>query len=507
MGFFDMWAVGFSHIFSVQPFLAILVGVIVGIIFGAIPGLTATMAVALCLPMTFGIDPITGMALLCGLYVGGISGGLISAILINIPGTPASVATCFDGHPMAARGEAGKAIGIGILYSFLGTVFSLLVLFFLAPPLARFAIRFGPYEYFWVAVFSLTLVAGLAGRSLAKGVASALIGVTCAMIGLAPHDSYKRFTFGFSEMDAGLALLPVLIGLFAVAEILKEAETRTDQITIASFKMGGGFMGVTWPLFMSQWWNFIRSSLIGTVIGILPGIGSGTSNLLSYMAARDSSKYPEKFGTGIPDGIIASETANNASIGGAMVTLLALGIPGDTVTAMMLGGFIIHGIQPGPLLFKTNGDLVYSIFVALTVANILMIILEYYGIRVFARFLLIPKHYLLPAIIAMCVVGAFGLNNRTFDVVTIFAFGVLGYAFMWFDYPIVPFILGFILGPMAETNLRTALMSSLGDLTPFVTRPISACLMVGTVGYLVFAIRRNMRTSRRLKEHEIQSQE
>ena len=499
MSYIDYWLAGLSNIFSLSPLLAIFGGVAIGIVFGSIPGLTATMAVALCLPMTFGVDPVIGMSLLCGLYVGGISGGLISATLINIPGTPSSVATTFDGHPMAARGEAGRALGIGILYSFLGLVFGLIVLFFAAPPLARFALRFGPTEYFSVSVFALTLVAGLSGKSLAKGVASALLGLTAAMIGLAPHDSVKRFTFGIPDMDGGLALLPVLIGLFAISEILKEAETTLDseKVAVPKFHMPG-FFGMTWDGFKKQIWNFLRSSGIGTVIGMLPGIGAATSNLLAYMAARDSSKYPEKFGTGIPDGIVASEAANNAGIGGSMVTLIALGIPGDAVTAMMLGGFLIHGIQPGPMLFHSNGDLVYSIFVGLFVANIAMLLLEYFGIRVFAKVLQLPKGYLLPIIISMCVVGAFGVNNRTFDVGTIFALGVLGYAFLKFGYPFVPFILGFVLGPMAETNLRTALMSSLGDLSPFVTRPISAFFLGAAALYVVFAVRRNIRTNRRV---------
>jgi putative tricarboxylic transport membrane protein len=497
----SLWLAGVNGVFAFYPSAAIVVGVAVGIIFGSIPGLTATMAVALCLPMTFGVDPIIGMCLLCGLYVGGISGGLISAILINIPGTPSSVATCFDGYPMAAKGEAGKALGIGILYSFLGGLFSFIILFFLAPPLARFALRFGPFEYFSVAVFSLALVAGLAGRSLAKGVASALIGVSAAMVGMAPIDSYKRFTFGLAELDGGFDLLPVLIGLFAISEILREAETslRPGKIEIKTFKMTG-FMGMTWSEFTSQIWNFLRSSAIGTWIGILPGIGGGTSNLLAYMAAKNSSKYPEKFGTGIIDGVIASETANNASIGGAFVPLLTLGIPGDTVTAMLLGGFMIHGIVPGPMLFRTHGELVYTIFVALLVSNVVMLAMEYYALRMFVKLLRIPKHYLLPVILAMCVVGAFGLNNRVFDVWTILVFGVLGYVLEKFGYAFPPLILGFILGPMAETSLRRGLMSSQGSVLPFLGRPISGLLLAAAVIYAVTAVRKNMRVARLERE-------
>ncbi|MBP1774567.1 MAG: protein of unknown function transrane, partial [candidate division NC10 bacterium] len=299
--------------------------------------------------------------------------------------------------------------------------------------------------------------------------------------------------------DGGFDLLPVLIGLFAVSEILKAAapSPRSDEINIKvqQFTMPG-FMGITWPEFKAQWWNFLRSSVIGTWIGILPGIGGGTSNLLSYMAAKNSSKNPEKFGTGIIDGVIASETANNASIGGAFVPLLTLGIPGDTVTAMLLGGFMIHGIVPGPLLFRSNGDLVYGIFVALLVANVVMISMEYYGLRVFVKLLRIPKFYLLPVILALCVVGAFGLNNRVFDVWTILVFGLLGYALERFGYPLVPLILGFILGPMAETSLRRGLMSSRGSFQPFLTEPISLLLLVAALIYAVTAVRKNLKMAK-----------
>jgi putative tricarboxylic transport membrane protein len=317
------------------------------------------------------------------------------------------------------------------------------------------------------------------------------------MVGMAPIDSYKRFTFGLPELDGGFDLLPVLIGLFAISEILKEAGAalQPGEVQVQRFSMPG-FMGITWSEFKGQAWNFLRSSAIGTWIGILPGIGGGTSNLLAYMAAKNSSEYPEKFGTGIIDGVIASETANNASIGGAFVPLLTLGIPGDTVTAMLLGGFMIHGIQPGPMLFRTHGDLVYAIFVALLVANVVMLVMEYYGLRMFVALLRIPKHYLLPVILAMCVVGAYGLNNRVFDVWTILVFGVLGFVLEKFRYPFVPFILGFILGPMAETNLRRGLMSSQGSIEPFLTRPISGLLLAAAVVYAVLAVRKNLRVAR-----------
>ncbi|MBZ4646212.1 MAG: hypothetical protein JG777_1701 [Clostridia bacterium] len=496
----EMFIAGFGAIFTVKAIILIVVGVAVGIIFGAIPGLTATMAVALCLPITFGMEPVHGMALLIGLYIGGVSGGLISAILLKIPGTPSSIATCFDGHPMAAKGEAGKALGVGIFFSFLGGLFSFFILFFIAPPLAEVALKFGPFEYFAIAIFSLTMIASLAGNSLAKGLASGMIGMALALIGTAPIDAYPRFTFGISELDAGFDLLPALIGLFAISEILNTAENsaniKKDEIRDYSIR---GF-GFTMAEFKSQILNFIRSSIIGTGIGILPGIGGGTSNILAYLAAKNQSKHPEKFGTGIIDGIVASETANNATIGGALVPLLTLGIPGDTVTAMLLGGLMIHGITPGPLLFRDSGDIVYGIFAALIVANIVMLIMEFFGLRLFVRLLSIPKHILLPIILALCVVGAFGLNNRVFDVWTILFFGILGYVLEKFKYPSAPIILGFILGPIAETNLRRGLMYTNGDFLPFLTKPIAGAFLAIAVFSAVMSVRSNLKNAKKAKE-------
>jgi len=493
----EMFYVGFSQILALKPLILIFLGVGVGIVFGAIPGLTATMAVALFLPLTFGMHPVDGMALLIGLYIGGVSGGLISAILINIPGTPSSIATTFDGHPMAEKGEAGKALGAGIFYSFLGGWFSFLVLFFIAPPLADVALKFGPPEYFSIAIFSLTLIASLSTGSTIKGLMSGIVGVLLSCVGTAPIDAFPRFTFGFHELDGGFNLLPALVGLFAITEILKTAESdieiKLDHIATYRIK-GFGFSGKE---FVQQLGNFIRSALIGTGIGILPGIGGGTSNILSYIAAKKMSKHPEKFGTGILDGIVASETANNASIGGALVPLLAMGIPGDTVTAMLLGGLMIHGLSPGPLLFTTSGNIVYGIFAALIVANFMMVLMEYFGIRFFVRLLKIPKHIMLPIIIVFCVVGAYGLNNRVFDAWSVMFFGVIGYAFEKWRFPLAPVILGFILGPIAETNLRRGLMMTQGNFLPFLTKPVSGTFLVIALASVVYSVIKERKQAKR----------
>lgn len=479
---------GILSVLTLKALALILGGTVIGIIIGAIPGLTVTMGVALFLPITFTMAPVDGLSLLMGLYIGGTSGGLISAILLKIPGTPASIATTFDGAPMAARGEAGKALGVGIVYSFLGGVFSLLVLFFISPQLADIALEFGPYEYFSIALFSLTLVAGLSDGSLVRGLVSAMLGMSFGFVGMAPITAFPRFTLGFSELDAGISLLPALIGLFAVAQILETAESRKryEPVKAMDYKIKG--FGLSMQELKGQTINFFRSSIIGTLIGILPGLGGAVCNLMAYGAAKKQSKYPEKFGTGIIDGIVASESSNNASTGGALVPLLTLGIPGDNTTAIILAGFMIHGITPGPLLFESDGVLVYGIFTALVISNIFMIATLFGGMRYFVRILSVPTHILLPIIMGLCVIGSYGLNNRLFDVWTMLFFGLLGWIMKKASLPTTPLLLGFILGPVIEVNLRRGLMKSRGDLTPFLTEPISGFILAATVLVIAYTL-------------------
>ena len=497
----DLFVSGFLALCTPYGFLLITFGVIAGIVFGAMPGLSATMAVALFLPVTYGLEPAMAMALLMALYLGGTSGGLITAILIKIPGTPASVATCWDGHPMVAKGQAVKALGAGVFYSFLGTMVSIAVLVSVAPPLAKIATRFGYYEYFSIAMFSLTMIATLSSGRVVKGVFAGTLGFIFATFGIAPIDATTRFTFGTTELMNGFDTLPVLIGLFAISEILSAAQTArfpSDvRITAPSMKGVKGF-GFTWQEFKEQFLNFLRSAAIGVGIGILPGIGAGTSNIMSYTVAKNQSRHPERFGTGILDGVVASETANNASIGGAMIPLLVLGIPGDTVTAMLLGGFTMHGITPGPLLFTKNADLVYSIFAALCIASVCMLVYEFYGLRVFVQMLKVPKHILMPIVFTLCVVGAYGISSRIFDVAAILVFGFVGYMFTVFKIPSAPFILGFILGPMAEVNLRRGLQLSKGSFMPFFTRPVSLIFLIITVLCLALAVYKEVKKNRTL---------
>lgn len=472
---------GLLSVLNPGCFGVIIVGVVIGIIFGSIPGLTSTMGVALCLPLTFSMSPLNGIAMLVALYVGGTSGGLISAILLKIPGTPSSVATTFDGGPMAERGEGGKALGIGILYSFLGTVLSIVALIFIAPSLAKVALKFGPYEYFAICLFALTMIGAMVGDNLLNGLMSGVAGVTFSLFGIASIGGAERFTFGIQSLENGFQQLPVMIGLFAVAEILKVGADGIDanKATIMNCKVKG--FGITMKEFKEQFVNFIRSALLGIGIGILPGIGGATSNIVAYSVAKQQSKYPEKFGTGIVDGIVATETSNNASIGGALIPLLTLGIPGDTVTAMILGGLTLHGIAPGPLLFKNSGKLVYGIFAAFLIATLVMLIVEYGGIRLFIKVLAVPKYILLPAVLILCIVGTYGTNHNMFDVWTALLFGVIGYFMMRYKFPQAPMILGFVLGTVVEENLIRGLMYSNNNFFAFFKSPIAAVFMIFTI--------------------------
>ena len=493
----------FSLVFQPVCLLLILLGVVIGIIFGSIPGLSATMAVVLFLPMSFEMTPMNGISLLVGLYLGGISGGLISAILLKIPGTPSSISTVFDGGPMAEKGEAGKALGAGILYSFLGGLISIFALMFISPYLAAVTLKFTPVEYFSIAVFSLTIIASLSGNSLLNGLLAGLLGIALSMVGMAPIDALTRFTFGQYQLLSGFDIVVILIGIFAVTDIIRAGFERrhlADKMTKTAYQLKG--FGISIKEFKEQFVNMIRSSLIGIGIGILPGIGGSTAGLLAYTSTKNASRYPEKFGTGVVDGVIASEAANNAVIGGSLIPLLTMGIPGNTVTAIFLGGLTIHGISPGPLIFQKSGQYVYGIFLALIMANVFMLIFERAGLKMFVKLLDIPKHILLPLIMVCCVVGAYSNNSRIFDVWCVLAFGLLGLLLKKLKVPTTPLIIGFILGSMAEENLRRALQASAGSWSVFVTRPISLVFLLVSVISVAMTLRKKFVKHQPVEEEE-----
>jgi putative tricarboxylic transport membrane protein len=435
--------------------------------------------------------------MLTAIYIGGTSGGLISAILLNIPGTPASIATTFEGAPMAKKGLAGKALGLGVFASLIGTLVGVIVMTLLSPTLAILTLKFGPWEYFSVTFFALTLISALTGKSIVKGLLSALFGMMFATIGLSPIDSAKRYTFGSLQLTSGFHLLVVLVGLYAISEVFSTASAKQQPVKVLSYKMKG--LGFTLHDLKGNWGNLLRSSLVGLGIGILPGIGGSTSNIIAYSVAKNSSKHPEKFGTGIPDGIIASESSNNASIGGAMIPLLTLGIPGDGATAILLGGFMLHGMVPGPLLFQQNGDLVYNIFGSMMLGTIFMAVLMWAGMRMFVQILKVPTHILVPLIVVLCSIGAYALGNRVFDMWGLLLFGVIGLMMSRFKIPVPPFILGFILEGALETNLRRGLEYSNGNFWEVFTRPISGLFLLLTVLSFATTLIKQYRASKRAK--------
>ncbi|WP_024821306.1 tripartite tricarboxylate transporter permease [Aminobacterium mobile] len=486
---------GLIGAFQPEAILFTAAGTVLGIIFGALPGLTSTMAVALLIPVTFGLSPVAGMGMLMGAFCGGTAGGSISSTLLRIPGTPASICTTFDAYPMAQKGQAGLALGTSILVSLIGGLFSAGILMFIAPKLARFALGFGPTEYFSLAVLGLTVIASVSSKSLLKGVIAGFIGVFISFIGTDPVTGMVRYSFGIPNLLSGLNLLPVLIGLFAVSKALEDAETIGSSVKLTSNK---GLKG-EFPSFITlleRKWIILSSAVIGTIVGILPGAGCSIASFVSYDQAKRLSKTPEEFGKGCIDGVIASETSNNAVTGGALVPMLTLGIPGDSTTAVMLGGLLIHGLRPGPLLFKDTPEIIYGIFAMLLLANVFMFAFQYFGIRLFVKMLKIPRYMLTPFILVMCTIGAYGVGGSLFDVFVMMVFGVIGYIFNKLHYGVAPVVLGFILGGMAETHFRRAFFMYRGDLGVFVTRPVTLLLLVLSLLLIAIPIIRNHKQSK-----------
>ncbi|MEC2071339.1 tripartite tricarboxylate transporter permease [Alkalihalophilus marmarensis] len=483
--------------------LLMFIGVLAGIIFGSIPGFTITMAVALTLPFSFGLEPLQGIALMMGVWIGGASGGLISACLLGIPGTPSAVATTFDGYPMTRKGEPGRALAIGLWSSFFGAIIGGLILVLAAPMLAGWALRFGPWEFFALMVFGLSAIASLGQGNLLKGIAAGLIGMFVGTIGLDPVLGTERFTFGTVEMLGGFDFLPILIGIFAFSQLLSEVQNKNRQTFDFDKKVSLSYpIGKTIKDMFSSIVNVIRSSVIGTIVGALPGAGSSIANLLSYDIAKKSSKHPEKFGKGTKDGVIAAETANNSSEGGALIPTLALGIPGSAVTAMMMGALLIHGIQPGPFFLTTQPVLANGIFLSFFISAFFMLLIQTFGIRAFLRINDVPLHYLLPIVITLCALGSFAINNRVFDIWVLLLFGVIGYLLKKTDFSLAAFVLGVILGPMTEENLRRALETN-PDPMLFITRPISGTLLFLTVASIGYALYSNHRYNKKVKAEQL----
>lgn len=463
---------------DLRVLLALLAGTLLGLIMGSLPGLTAAMAIALLIPLTFGLGPITGMGLLLGAFCGAIAGGAVPALLLNIPGTPSSVCTTLDGFPMVRQGRAGEALGLAISASFVGGVIGALFLILLAPPIARFALAFGPAEFLALGVFGIVIIASVSSGSVLRGIAAGLLGLAFSTVGADPMTGMLRFTADQPALITGIGLLPALIGLFAVGQVFQDILERAGIPPDATVTQDFNSARVPWRTLFKSWKVMSVSTLIGVIVGAIPGAGGSISSFLSYDQARRMSDTPEMFGTGHPEGVIASESSNNATAGGALIPMLTLGVPGEVATAVLMGGLTIQGVRPGPGLFEQQAVLFYGILIAFLMANVVMFVTQLLGIRLFIRILKVPPRLLMPLILMFCAIGVYGVNGAVFELWLMFGFGVLGFFLNRYGFGTAPVILGLILGSLMESNLRRGLLVFGGDWSQFFLRPISAVLLV-----------------------------
>jgi putative tricarboxylic transport membrane protein len=486
---FELLGAGLVDIMQVKYLVPLFIGTLIGVVGGALPGITITMTVIVVLPFTFGLEPLQGLACMIGVYVGGETGGLITSCLLGIPGKPSAVATTFDGFPMARNGEPGRALWLGIWASMLGGLLGAVVLVAATGPLAELALKFGPWEYFALFVLALSMVAGLVESSLIKGLLAGAIGCVVTVLGNDPVMGQPRLTLGIGWLEGGVPFLPVLIGVFAFSQIMGELERfsrKVDSALNIAINLAVSHVRVLGEI-LSRPLLLLWSTFIGLAIGVLPAIGGSAANMLAYDQAKKFSSRPEKFGSGIPEGIIASEASNNANVAGSLVTIMAFGIPGDAVTAVMLGALTIHGIQSGPLFISQNAPLAYGMFAAYILAHPLVLILLLLGVRWVMRIVIVPKSILFPVVLVLCVVGAYALGNSMATVYVLFISGIGGYLMVKFGLPLAPFILGVILGDQIEINLVRSLMTD-SNLWLFVTRPISALLLGAALASIALSL-------------------
>jgi len=497
---YELLGTALVNIMQVKYLVPLVVGTLVGVIGGALPGVTITMTIIVALPFTFGLDPLQGLAAMTGLYVGGSAGGLVTATLLGIPGTPSSVATTFDGYPMARKGDAGRAIWLGIWASCFGGLLGGVFLIAATGPLAAFALAFGPWEYFSLFVLALSMVAGLVEASLLKGLLAAMLGLIVTVLGNDPMLGAPRLTLGIAFLEGGVPFLPVLIGVFAFAQIMSDLEKGPGSAAAHALATAGKLAvrhGKVIGEILKRPFLLLWSALVGVWIGVLPAIGGSAANMMAYDQAKKFSRRPEEFGSGVPEGIIASEASNNANVGGSLVTIMAFGIPGDAVTAVMLGALTIHGIQSGPLFISQHSTLAYGIFAAYLLAHPIMVLIMGLGARWMVKVVSIPRAILFPTVLVLCVIGAYALGNAMSSVYILLAFGVLGYLMVKAGLPLAPFILGVILGDQIEVNLVRSIMTD-DNLWLFVTRPISGALLAASVASVAFALWQHRRIRRRV---------
>jgi len=497
---FELLGNGIATLMDLKYLVPLVVGTLIGVIGGALPGITITMTIIVVLPFTFGLEPLQGLAAMIGVYVGGETGGLITSCLLGIPGKPSSVATMFDGFPMSRRGEPGRAVWLGVYASLIGGLLGAIVLVASTGPLARLALEFGPWEYFSLFILALSMVAGLVESSMVKGLIAGGLGLVVTVLGNDPVMGKERLSLGISTLEGGIPFLPVLIGTFAFAQIMSDieklgADQQLQTEAAKSVNLAVNHLKVLWEI-LSRPFVLLWASFIGLVVGVLPAIGGSAANMLAYDQAKKFSKHPEQFGKGAPEGIIASEASNNANVAGSLVTIMAFGIPGDAVTAVMLGALTIHGIQSGPLFVSQNGPLAYGMFAAYILAHPVVLIILAVLMRWMIRIVTVPKSVLFPMVLVLCVIGAYALGNTMSSVWILLVFGVFGYVMVKLGFPLAPFILGVILGDQIEINLIRELMTD-PDPMQFLLRPISGALLLALVLSVAAAIWQHVRQKRR----------
>lgn len=473
---------GLHLVLNAGVILSIAAGTLYGIIFGAMPGLTATAGIALIIPITYGMDSVIAISFLLGTYLGGVYGGCIPAILINIPGAPGAIMTMLDGYPMSQQGKSGLAIGLATVCSFLGGLFSVFLLAVLSLPLAKLALSFSAQEYTMVAFMGLSVLAYVSPKSTIKGLIVGIIGLLISTIGQDPLTAYPRFAFDIPSLYGGVSFIPAMIGLYGLSSVFEESEKFKEEITLISQTVSK-LPGLKLLYKLKN--VILRSSIIGVIIGAIPGTGASIAAIIAYGVSKSTSKNSDEFGKGSVEGIAAPESANNAATGGALIPTMALGIPGCSATAVMLGAFILHGFQPGPLLFVDHPEFCSSMFLSLFISNIFLLVFGLLGAQYIARVVLTPKYILVPLICIFCIVGAYGVNYNFFDVAAMIFFGLFGYVLKKLDFSIAPMVLGIILGPIFETNLRRSLILSRGDWSTFFTRPISLGILCLTIIIMV----------------------
>jgi putative tricarboxylic transport membrane protein len=475
---FSLYTAGIANTFQPDVMLLLLAGTTIGVIFGVVPGLSATIGIAILTPLTFSLSTEAAFAVLLGVYAGSSYGGSISAILVNIPGTIAAIMTSQDGYPLSQRGEAARAIGLATTSSFIGGVLSVIALSFLAPAIARFAISLSAPEFFAVCLFGLSVIAYISGPSLLKGGISASLGLLLATVGLDPTSAYPRFTFGSTNLLGGINLIALMVGVLGFAEVLRLVEDPDPPVTkAAAIKRIRPSLSELWRMRLT----LLRGSVIGVFIGAMPAAGGSLAAIIAYGLEKRISSHPETFGKGELRGIAAPEAANNAASGGAMIPMMTLGIPGDIVTAILIGALVLHGLQPGPLLFRDHPDVVSSIFILMLLSNVIFLFLGLFGARYFVKLIALPRHTLIALILCLAVVGTYSIQNSLFDVWVLLIGGVAGYLLTKIGLPAAPLVLGFILGPIVESYFRQALILSYGNPLEFLSRPISATFIALTL--------------------------